>query len=47
MNEQCSDLRINETVAAGHWLGQEKPEWANSHITRFLEMLGHDSGNRA
>jgi pimeloyl-ACP methyl ester carboxylesterase len=47
MNVQCSDLRINETVAAGHWLGQEKPEWANRHITRFLEMLGHDSGNRA
>ncbi|WP_440988813.1 alpha/beta fold hydrolase [Haloarchaeobius baliensis] len=41
MNEQCSDLRVSETVEAGHWLGQEKPDWTNRHILTFLETVGH------
>ncbi|WP_435349020.1 alpha/beta fold hydrolase [Haloarchaeobius sp. HRN-SO-5] len=41
MDEQCSDLRVSETVEAGHWLGQEKPDWTNRHILAFLESVGH------
>ena len=41
MNVQCSDLRISETTAADHWLGQEKPDWVNAHILKFLKELQH------
>jgi pimeloyl-ACP methyl ester carboxylesterase len=41
MSVQCSDLRISETIEAGHWLGQEKPDWVNAHILKFLRELQH------
>ena len=41
MHKQCSDLRIGEVIEAGHWLGQEKPEWVNEKIAEFLASIGH------
>ncbi|SHE75501.1 Pimeloyl-ACP methyl ester carboxylesterase [Microbulbifer donghaiensis] len=41
MHERCSDLRINEVIKAGHWLGQEEPELVNRKIAEFLALIGH------
>ncbi len=41
LNLLFKDLRINAEVEAGHWLGQEKADWANEHIAEFLKGLGH------
>ncbi len=35
------DLRIHAEIDAGHWLGQEQPDWVNDRILEFLTGLGH------
>lgn len=39
MKPLFSDLRINESIDAGHWLGQEKPDWINGKISEFLGSI--------
>jgi pimeloyl-ACP methyl ester carboxylesterase len=39
MSALFSDLRINKATTAGHWLGQEKPDWVNDNIGEFLDGL--------
>ena len=37
--EKFSDLRVTGMVEAGHWLGQEVPEWVNDKIGEFLQSI--------
>jgi pimeloyl-ACP methyl ester carboxylesterase len=39
MNSLFDDLRINRHIDAGHWLGQEQPDWVNDNIGEFLDTL--------
>ena len=36
-----TDLRVSGLADAGHWLGQEKPEWVNHKIGEFLQLIGY------
>jgi len=40
-DETCkfTDLRVNGLAEAGHWLGQEKPQWVNDKIAEFLQSI--------
>ena len=37
--EKFSDLRVTGMIEAGHWLGQEAPEWVNNKIGKFLQSI--------
>lgn len=39
--EKFADLRVNGLAEAGHWLGQEKPEWVNKKIGEFLGSIDY------
>jgi pimeloyl-ACP methyl ester carboxylesterase len=34
-----TDLRVNGLAEAGHWLGQEQPQWVNDRIGEFLRSI--------
>jgi pimeloyl-ACP methyl ester carboxylesterase len=36
-----SDLRVTGLADAGHWLGQERPEWVNGKIDEFLQSIDY------
>lgn len=36
-----TDLRVSELAEAGHWLGQEKPQWVNRKIAEFLQSIDY------
>jgi pimeloyl-ACP methyl ester carboxylesterase len=36
-----TDLRVSGLAEAGHWLGQEKPQWVNEKIGEFLESIDY------
>lgn len=36
-----SDLRVTGCADAGHWLGQEKPEWVNRKLGEFLASIDY------
>jgi epoxide hydrolase A/B len=36
-----SDLRVTGLAEAGHWLGQEKPEWVNGKVSEFLQSIDY------
>lgn len=42
-DETCkfTDLRVNGLAEAGHWLGQEKPQWVNDKISEFLQSIDY------
>jgi hypothetical protein len=37
--EKFNDLRVSGLAEAGHWLGQEKPDWVNEKIREFLDSI--------
>jgi len=37
--EKFSDLRVTGMIEAGHWLGQEAPEWVNDKLGEFLQSI--------
>ena len=39
--EKFADLRVSGLAEAGHWLGQEKPEWVNEKIDEFLQSVNY------
>jgi pimeloyl-ACP methyl ester carboxylesterase len=39
--EKLADLRVQGMTEAGHWLGQERPEWVNEKIDEFLASIGY------
>jgi hypothetical protein len=39
--EKFTDLRVSGLAEAGHWLGQEKPQWVNEKIGGFLESIDY------
>lgn len=39
MSRLFTDLHIDRHIDAGHWLGQEQPEWVNENISEFLDGL--------
>ena len=36
-----SDVRVTGLAVAGHWLGQEKPQWVNGKISEFLQSIDY------
>ena len=36
-----TDLRVNDLAEAGHWLGQEQPQWVNDRIGEFLQSINY------
>ena len=36
-----TDLRVNGLAEAGHWLGQEQPQWVNDRIREFLQSINY------
>ena len=36
-----TDLRVSGLADAGHWLGQEKPQWVNDRIGEFLRSIDY------
>lgn len=36
-----ADLRVTGLTDAGHWLGQERPEWVNANISEFLQSIDY------
>lgn len=43
MSHLFDDLRIDRSIDAGHWLGQEQPNWVNDNIAEFLAGVGNGS----
>ena len=39
--EKFDDLRVSGLAEAGHWLGQEKPDWVNGKICEFLKVIDY------
>jgi pimeloyl-ACP methyl ester carboxylesterase len=40
-HEKFTDLRVSGLAEAGHWLGQEAPQWVNDKIGEFLSSIGY------
>ena len=36
-----TDMRVRGVIDAGHWLGQEQPEWVNEKIAEFLQSVDY------
>jgi pimeloyl-ACP methyl ester carboxylesterase len=39
--ERFNDLRVTDMIEAGHWLSQEKPDWVNQNIDKFMGSINY------